>query len=426
MIRRTVKVQLVAFLLITLVTVSLLSARYVGLYDRVVGGQYRVSADFAQSGGIFVGSEVSYRGVQVGRVEKLRLSRDGVIVDARIKRGVEIPKDTIAVVENRSAVGEQYLDFQPRSQGGAKLADGDVVPRKDTRSPLRVDTLLLDFDRTVESVDKRDLRVVVDELGKAFADGGSDLQRMLDSGDALTRSATEALPQTVKLIDDGRIVLDTQRETAQDIRVFSSNFADLSETLKASDGDLRLILDRGAVASRELDGLIKENQGNLATLLANFVTIGQVTTTRVDGIEQLLVTYPDVIAGGYTVVPGDGTAHFGLAMSQEPKVCTQGYEGTHRTDPNRTTNLPPVNTGARCTLPRGSASAVRGSQNAPGPSRPGYSGSSVPLSIGGQPVSPGTAASLGMAAPDVSVPLPPSGGGQSEPSWLWIMKEAAR
>ena len=264
MIRRTVKVQLVAFLLITLVTVSLLSARYVGLYDRVVGGQYRVSADFAQSGGIFVGSEVSYRGVQVGRVEKLRLSRDGVIVDARIKRGVEIPKDTIAVVENRSAVGEQYLDFQPRSQGGAKLADGDVVPRKDTRSPLRVDTLLLDFDRTVESVDKRDLRVVVDELGKAFADGGTDLQRMLDSGDALTRSATEALPQTVKLIDDGRIVLDTQRETAQDIRVFSSNFADLSETLKASDGDLRLILDRGAVASRELDGLIKENQGNLA------------------------------------------------------------------------------------------------------------------------------------------------------------------
>ncbi len=193
---------------------------------------------------------MSYRGVQVGRVEKLRLSRDGVIVDARIKRGVEIPKDTIAVVENRSAVGEQYLDFQPRSQGGAKLADGDVVPRKDTRSPLRVDTLLLDFDRTVESVDKRDLRVVVDELGKAFADGGTDLQRMLDSGDALTRSATEALPQTVKLIDDGRIVLDTQRETAQDIRVFSANFADLSETLKASDGDLRLILDRGAVASR--------------------------------------------------------------------------------------------------------------------------------------------------------------------------------
>lgn len=426
MIRRSVKVQLVAFLLITLVTVSLLSAKYVGLYDRVVGGQYLVSADFADSGGIFVGSEVSYRGVQVGRVEKLRLSKDGVLVDARIRRGVEIPRDTVVVVENRSAVGEQYLDFQPRSDGGRKLADGDSIARKDTRTPVRVDNLLLHLDKTVTSVDREDLKVVVDELGEAFADGGTDLQRLLDNGDALTRAATEALPETVKLIEDGRIVLDTQRDTSGQIKTFATNFANLSETLKGSDGDLRLVLDRGAVASGELDGLIRENQSSLAVLLANLITIGQVTTARTDGIEQLLVTYPDVIAGGYTVVPGDGTAHFGLVMSQDPKVCKRGYEGTQRTDPNRTTRLPPVNTGARCALPRGSTSAVRGAQNAPAPSSSQSSGSAVPLAIAGQPVSPGVGASLGTAAPDVSVPLPPTGGEQGEPSWLWMMKEAAR
>ena len=97
----------------------------------------------------------------------------------------------------------------------------------------------------MNSVDKQDLSTVVDELGKGFADGGEDLQRLIDSGDALTKSATEALPETIKLIDDGRIVLDTQRDTAGDVKVFAKNFADLSETLKASDGDLRLILDRG-------------------------------------------------------------------------------------------------------------------------------------------------------------------------------------
>jgi phospholipid/cholesterol/gamma-HCH transport system substrate-binding protein len=426
MIRRSVKIQLAAFALITLFTVSLLSARYVGLWDRVVGGQYTVSADFAESGGIFVGSEVSYRGVQVGRVEKLRLSKDGVIVDARIRRGVQIPRDTVAVVENRSAVGEQYLDFQPRTEGGRLLADGDTIARKDTRTPVRVDNLLLHLDGTVSSVDRDDLRTVVDELGTAFADGGTDLQRLLDNGDALTRAATEALPETVKLIEDGRIVLDTQRDTSGQIKTFATNFANLSETLKGSDGDLRLVLDRGAVASGELDGLIRENQSSLAALLANLITIGQVTTARTAGIEQLLVTYPDVIAGGYTVVPGDGTAHFGLVMSQDPAVCKRGYEGTQRTDPHRTTNLPPVNTGARCALPRGSSSAVRGAQNAPGPSGSQSSRSAVPLAIAGQPVSPGAAASLGTAAPDVSVPLPPTGGGQDEPSWLWMMKEAAR
>ncbi len=424
MIRRSVQVQLFVFLLVTLLTVSVLSARYVGLWDRVLGGQYRVTADFGQSGGIFVGSEVSYRGVTVGRVEGLRLSRDGVLVDARIDRGVTIPKDTKVVVENRSAVGEQYLDFQPRSDGGAVLADGDTIARKDTAYPLRVDSLLLHLDRTVNSVERDDLSTVVDELGSGFADGGRDLQRLLDSGDALTRAATQALPETIRLIDDGRIVLDTQRDTADQVTTFASNFADLAGTLKASDGDLRLVLDRGALASTELDALIRDNQGNLAALLANLITVGQVTTARVDGIQQLLVTYPDVVAGGYTVVPGDGTAHFGLALGQDGPVCTQGYGGTTKTNPSKVSGLPPVNTAARCTAPRGSATSVRGAQNAPGPSR--STNSTLPLAFGDQPVSPGMAASLGSRTAPVSVPLPPTGGAGSDPSWLWIMKEAAR
>jgi phospholipid/cholesterol/gamma-HCH transport system substrate-binding protein len=369
---------------------------------------------------------VSYRGVTVGRVDQLRLSKDGVVVEAKIKRGVKIPKDTTVVVENRSAVGEQYLDFQPRSDKGPDLADGDRIPRKDTGYPLRVDTLLLDLDQTVNSVDRADLSTVVDELGAGFADGGQDLQRLIDSGDALTKAATEALPETKKLIDDGRIVLDTQRDTSGQIKVFAKNFKELSQTLKASDGDLRLVLDRGAVASGELEALIRDNKGNLAALLANLITIGQVTTSRVDGIQQLLVTYPDVIAGGYTVVPGDGTAHFGLAMAHDPPVCTQGYGGTRRTNPQTTTNLPPVNTSARCTAARGSGITVRGAQNAPGPSSGSSTNSTLPLAFGDQPVSPGMAASLGMTTPQVSVPVPPSGTDGADPSWLWIMKEAAR
>ena len=59
MIRRSVKIQLAAFVAISLVAVSFLSARYVGLTDRVLGGQYVVTADFANSGGIFSGAEVT-------------------------------------------------------------------------------------------------------------------------------------------------------------------------------------------------------------------------------------------------------------------------------------------------------------------------------------------------------------------------------
>ena len=74
MITRTVRLQLAAFALLSVTLVAILSANYVGLTDKIAGGTYVVSADLAQSGGIFVGAEVTYRGVTVGKVEGMRLS----------------------------------------------------------------------------------------------------------------------------------------------------------------------------------------------------------------------------------------------------------------------------------------------------------------------------------------------------------------
>ncbi len=421
MIRLGTKVQLLAFLLITMLGVSILSAKYVGLTERVFGTGPTVAVDLAQSGGIFAGSEVTYRGVKVGRVERLELLRDGVRVHAELDSDTRIPKDTLAVVENRSAVGEQYLDFQPRSTRGPVLAEGDVVAMRDSRTPVRVDQLLLDVDQTVGSVDRDRLRVVVDELGDAFADGGGDLQRLIDHGSSLTRAAGEALPETRKLLDDGRIVLTTQRETAGSIKAFATSFANLSEALRDSDPDLRRILDRGVIASKELDGLIVDNQGDLAQLVANLITVGQITNSRIDGIEQMLVTYPEVVVGGFTVVPGDGTAHFGLQLNTDPPACTRGYQGTTKTDPAQVSGLPALNANARCTLPRGSTSAVRGAQNAPGVTR--SPGSSFPMAYGNQPLSGGTASRSG--APHVRVPVAPSGV-TGAGSWDWILKEATQ
>ncbi|MGW5239382.1 MCE family protein [Monashia sp. NPDC004114] len=432
MITRTVRLQLAAFALITVTLVAVLSAGYVGLADKVLGGGYLVSADLAQSGGIFVGAEVTYRGVTVGRVEALRLSGDGVAAQARLDRGTQVPKDTVAVVENRSAVGEQYLDLQPRTPSGPYLSAGDVIPRDRTAYPLRIDLLLRHVSDTVASVPKDALVTTVDELGRAFRGGGADLQRLVDSGDALTAAATGALPETTRLIDDGRTVLGTQVDSQDDLRSSLAGLADVADALREADPDLRLVLDRGSVAVRELDALISENKQGLAALLANLITIGNVTTARIDGIEQILVTYPDVVTGGFTVVPGDGTAHFGLVLNaDDPKACEVGYEGTHKVDPHRTTGLPPVNTDAHCAASRASGMNVRGAQNAPRPTPSGQQGSSYPLALGSTPVpltNPGVT-SADPASLSVQSPVAPAGANDSTgdgTSWLWLMREALR
>ena len=420
MITRTVKTQLLAFATITAVGVSYVGAEYTGLVDKVLDRGYTVRADFADSGGIFPGAEVTYRGVPVGRVGELRLTgADGVSVALDIDGGApRIPADTLAVVANRSAVGEQYVDLQPRTSDGPYLLDGSTISRAGTRVPLPTTDLVLSLDRLVKSVGKDDLQVTVDELGKAFAGTGPNLSRLVDSGNALIESASEALPETIALIEDSRKVLKTQADQGSSIKSFANDLATLTAQLKASDGDLRKLIGNARPAAQEVNSLLKSAGPELSVLLANLISGGQVTLARLPGVEQALVTFPVMVAGSYTVVPGDGTTHFGLVINaDDPPACTQGY-GTARRDPADTSTRA-ANTDARCTLPRGSESSVRGAQNAPG-AWAAYGDAQQTAYV--TPYDPGTGITAG---PDGRAVEIGSTGGQravfGKESWQWLL-----
>jgi phospholipid/cholesterol/gamma-HCH transport system substrate-binding protein len=417
-ITRTVKAQLIAFAAVTAVGCSYVGVRYTGLVDSLLDRGYTVRADFADSGGIFQGAEVTYRGVPVGRVAELRLAgTDGVSVALDIEEGTRIPADTLAVVANRSAVGEQYVDLQPRRSGGPYLDEGSEIPRADTRVPLPTTALVLSLDRLVNSVGKDDLRVTVDELGKAFAGTGPHLSRLVDSGNLLVESASKNLPETTSLIEDSRVVLKTQSDKGSAIKSFSRDLAALTAELKARDGDLRRLVGNTAPAAQEVDSLLKSNETHLPVLLSNLISGGQVTVARLPGVEQALVTFPVIVAGSYTVIPGDGTTHFGMVVNaDDPPPCRQGY-GTQRRDPADTSQRP-ANREARCTEPRGSGTSVRGAQNAPGPSRSGGARQAAHVT----PYDPETGTLAGPGG--TLLEIGSTGGEQStfgKDSWQWLL-----
>jgi phospholipid/cholesterol/gamma-HCH transport system substrate-binding protein len=366
-ITRQTKLQLLVFGVIAVLGLAYTGVRYAGLGRFFQDQGYVVSADFSDSGGIFKGAEVTNRGVPQGKVVSLSLQKDGVRVGLRMRPGTHIPKDVKAFVGNRSAVGEQYVDLQPQTDGGPYLTGGDVIDRSRTGIPVPPTQLLVNLDRLVTSVDTRDVTVVLDELGKAFEGTGQSLQRLVDAGDQLTEAATAHLPQTKKLIEDGRPVLATQRDTAPQFQSFNRDLADLTGQLRASDPDFRRLFANGTASAQQTTDLIESNRSALPILLDNLVTVAQVQSIRLPAIRQILVTYPNVIAGGFTVVPNDGTTHFGLATTSNPPPCTNGgYANTKRRDPSdlklRTPNMT-----AYCASPSSSGQDVRGAQNEPRP-----------------------------------------------------------
>jgi phospholipid/cholesterol/gamma-HCH transport system substrate-binding protein len=328
MLSRIARLQVLVFAVVSLLGVGYVGFRYVGIGQRLFGGEYVVHADFAVAGGIFPNAPVTYRGVPVGRVGSVALHGPGVRVDLVLHKDISVPVSLRAVVAQRSAVGEQYVDLRPDTDGGPYLRDGDVIAADRTGTPLAVETLLANLDALVRSVDIEDLTVLIDELGTAFATNGTALRQILDSSDALLQSALQNLPQTLTLIHDGRTVLETQAASADAIRRWAAGLAKLTDTLRGSDPDLRRLLVAGPPAATELIGLLRDLDPVVGTLLGNLITVNGIAARRLPGIEQILVEYPLVVAGGFTVAPGDGTAHFGLVVNvNNPPPCQYKQSG---------------------------------------------------------------------------------------------------
>jgi phospholipid/cholesterol/gamma-HCH transport system substrate-binding protein len=336
-ITRSTKLKLLAFATLAVLGMSYLGFTYVGLDRALLGGGYEVAADFRDSGGIFVNAEVTYRGVEIGRVTDMELVDDGVRVTLRIDPGTEpIPADTDAIVATRSAVGEQYVLLRPSEAGEPYLEDGAVIPQERTSIPVPVEQMLLNLDELVGSIDQENLRILVEELGKAFQGAGDDLGRLIDNGDLLLARAEQSLPETLRLITDGQTVLDTQRDSRSAIRQWAADLRLFTDTLVEMDPDLRSIVVNAPDAGEALEGLVEDAGPGLGSLVRNLDILNGVQIPRLDGIRQMLITYPDAVTGGFTVVrrdeDGQLRSHFGFVLNAgEPHSCTTGYVASQTT-----------------------------------------------------------------------------------------------
>jgi phospholipid/cholesterol/gamma-HCH transport system substrate-binding protein len=356
------------FTVMSVVGISYVGLRYVGA-DSLIGlGPYTVKVQMRDSGGIFPDASVSYRGVEIGKVGAMRVTPGGLETELEIEQdSPKVPASSTVVIANRSAVGEQYVDFQPSSTAGPYLEEDSMIPAEQVRTPLPVDQLLADVNALATSVPLPELRTTVDELYAAFDRAGPDLQRLLDSSNVFIPDAIRNLPQTAQLLRDGRVVLETQSQLGPQILSLSRDLQLFTAQLKADDPNLRRLVNVAPPAAAELEGLIRETGPDLGRVLANLLVVSRIQLPRLAGLEQFLVTYPVLSAGAPTVVPGDGRVHFGLVLNlADPPYCRDGYlQPDAGWRPATDQTFIPMDTNVRCN--EGFPVNPRGSQHAPNP-----------------------------------------------------------
>lgn len=321
-----IRARLIAFVVLSAVGIVYVAGNYLGLVDRILGRGITVHATLPDSGGLFVGSEVTYRGAKVGKVSDMRVIPDGLLVDMKLEDGTRVPQDSPVFVNNLSAVGEQYIDFVPEDGKGPFAQEGFTFHGDEDSLPVGEDEVLVKLDAFVNSVDKENLSAVIKELGDLFNDTGRPLQKLIDGGSEFVEVASAHTEETIKLLDQGLKVLRTQQGQSENIKAFSRDLSALTGVLKRSDSNLRTILEMTPEAATQIDGLLQDLEPTIPVLLANMITTSQVAVNHLDGIEQLLVSFPLAVASGFTGTPGDGWGHVNIQLAQSPGPCRgEGY-----------------------------------------------------------------------------------------------------
>jgi len=376
MLTRFVRNQLIIFTVASIVGILAMVLVYMQAPTLLGIGRMTVKMELPRTGGLYQFSNVTYRGVQIGKVMDVHATRAGAEATLSLATSPKIPADLQANVMSVSAVGEQYVDLQPRTDSAPYLQDGSVIATKNIGVPQAVGPMLDRVSALLDTIPKQKLSQLLDESFRGLNGAGDELATLFDSTSTVAGDFSTVADRARTLIDDSKPLLDGGVVSANALRTWARGLAGVTGQLSTNDPQLRGLLQNGPGALDEASKLLNQVKPTLPVLLANLTTVGQIGITYHASLEQLLVLLPPFIASLQTVgLPrnnptGFTQGDFTLTLN-DPPACTVGFlpPSSWRSP----SDLSDIDTpdGLYCKLPQDSPVAVRGARNYPCMGQPG-------------------------------------------------------
>ncbi|WP_209898954.1 MCE family protein [Nocardia goodfellowii] len=376
MLTRFVRTQLIIFAILSVIGLVVMATVYMRLPTLAGIGSYNVTVELPAAGGLYRFGNVTYRGVEIGKVTRVELIDGRVRATLAISGSWRIPADLDAEVRSVSAVGEQYVELRPRTDSPPYLQEGSVIAERDTAIPDPVGPMLDRLSALVDTIPADKLHDLLGELFQGMNGAAYDLDSLLTSAGTLAADLNGVGATTRALAEDTAPLLDSQARTADAIRIWTRSLSGVTAQLVADDPHIRTLLRTGPGAAGEVARLLDSVRLTLPVLLANLSSVGQLGVTYHAALEQVLVLLPPAISMIEAVHPtnnasGWGLGDFRLSGTSDPPACTVGFlpPSSWRLPSDITTIDTPE--GMYCKLPQDSAIAVRGARNYPCLGRPG-------------------------------------------------------
>jgi len=391
---RLIRIQLVLFSIVTVLALVFLGWYYLQLPTLAGVGQYKLYADLPASGGLYATANVTYRGIQIGKVTDVEPTERGARATMRISDRYKIPVDASANVHSVSAIGEQYLDLVPAGNGNQYLSDGQTITKGTV--PDEVGPALDSANRGLEVLPKEKIDTLLSEAAQSVGGLGPALQRLVDSTSAIASDFRDNLDPVNNIITHSAPILDSQVNSRDAIGQWAANLNVIGAQAAQQDAALRNGIQQAAPTADQLNSVFSGVQDSLPQTLANLEIVIDMLKRYHKGVEQALVYFPEeasqLQAG--TVWPGEGIINFalgpifaGIGASlllpgiippgagtdlNLPPPCLTGFLPASEWRAPADTTAAPLPAGTYCKIPKDyQGNVVRGARNYPCADVPG-------------------------------------------------------
>lgn len=306
--KRTLRIALAAFLVLALG----------GFVFRGQQGT-QVTAYFDQFKGIYVGDDVTVRGVPVGTVTSVEPESDRVKVKFEIDEDIHVPDDVKAAVIAQSLVSVRSIALGPVDAEGDALEDGAVIPQSRTAIPVEWDDIK---DQLVEltsalgptGANKRGATSELISAGAGFLEGqGAPLNTTIRNLSEAMSTLSDNSGELFATVRNLQVFISAIKDSDSQMRLFNQRLATVAASLNEDRGALVGALEGLNDAFGKIDVFLKQNRHLTVSTLKELRQTTSVLAQNRQSIADLLQVAPTGMSNFYNLLDprGRGTLAMG-------------------------------------------------------------------------------------------------------------------
>jgi virulence factor Mce-like protein len=188
---------------------------------------YRVHVLVPEAANLAQEADVRISGVPVGKVKSKSVNTKGAATDVVLEidhKYAPIPKDSVAILRQKTLLGETYVELAPGDKSSGSIPDGGRIPRSQVAPTVELDEIFRAFDSKTRTA----FQQWMIEQGRAFKEHGQDLN--------------DALGNLTPFAEDTNTVLQILNEDKGDVRRLIRNTGDVFAALTERRGQLRELI----------------------------------------------------------------------------------------------------------------------------------------------------------------------------------------